>query len=212
MAASPETESEETLRRLFILTGIMLCYLIDPRLIQPHFAVGVENVLLVWRGDVYGGLRFLAGAAKVDFALLRVGLIYYFLILLPEKVGFLRCADLLAMSPGAVGYHASLRIAHGFIPRNYHFADCLLHRACQFSFHIRALGNLIRAELVHKTTLPININDYLLWMRRLSCGFIFEVDAIRRNKDEGKNQRDHDVVVHAAAFVGPENIASYKFG
>src|SRR5437764_15092692 len=90
MAASSETESEETLRRLFILAGIMLCHLIDPRLIQPRLAVGVENVLLVWRGNVYRGLHVLVCAAKVDFALLRVGLIHYFLVLLPEKIGFRR--------------------------------------------------------------------------------------------------------------------------
>jgi hypothetical protein len=115
------------------------------------------------------------------------------------------------MSPRAVSHDASLLVADGFVPRNGHIAHCRLERARQFGIHIAALYQLVGADLVYEAVLSIPVNNYLLWMRRVSCGFIFEIDVIRRDEDEGQNQRDHHVIVHAASVIGPENVALYNF-
>ncbi len=47
--------------------------------------------------------------------------------------------------------------------------------------------------------------------RDLGHGTVLEVDEPRRDEDEQQDQRDHDVVVHAAALVGPEEIAFQNF-
>src|SRR5262245_24186702 len=44
-------------------------------------------------------------------------------------------------------------------------------------------------------------------MLEVSCRFVPEINEMGRDEDEGENQRDHHVVVHAAALISPENIA-----
>ena len=39
-------------------------------------------------------------------------------------------------------------------------------------------------------------------------GLVSEVDVVRRDEHEGEDERHHDVVVEAAAFVGPEDVAA----
>ena len=42
-------------------------------------------------------------------------------------------------------------------------------------------------------------------------GLVFEVDEVRREEEEEKDERDHDVVVEAAALVGPPEVRAKGF-
>src|SRR5262249_7205869 len=121
----------------------------------------------------------------------------------------LKMRGLRAMTPRSVSDDTSFLVAYRLIPRNYHAAHRRLKGTRQFDTHVIAVSHLIGVDLVHEAVLSISVDNYLLWMRGVSSRFILEVDVIRRNEDEGQNQRDHHVIVHAASLVGPEDIVFY---
>src|SRR5437773_5455491 len=90
------------------------------------------------------------------------------------------------MPPRSIRNDASFRIAHRLGTCNHHITHRRLEHARQFGIHVSALGHLICADFVYEAVLSIPVYDYLPWMRRVCCGFILEVDVVRRNEDKAR--------------------------
>ena len=63
-------------------------------------------------------------------------------------------------------------------------------------------------NLINEATLRIRCYYYARRMRISRNGFVLEIDPVGRDKNEDKNQRDHDVVMQRATLVRPEDVAT----
>src|SRR6266571_4946278 len=128
---------------------------------------------------------------------------------------------ILSSHPGFVTEHAAILVACRLITHQIRFpGDGLDHpqqggadrRVIAANRAHRSHGNHVAIHLVDKqTALALWENNYSALMRGALCRFVFEVQPQRRQEDERQNERDHYVVMQAAALVAPENITADNF-
>ena len=73
-------------------------------------------------------------------------------------------------------------------------------------------ADLVREEDVAVGSLGVALDeDFAGVQRDGGDGLVLEVDEVRADEDEDQDGGDHDVVLNAAALVGPEDVAVDEF-
>ena len=100
-------------------------------------------------------------------------------------------------------------VAHGFDAadddRTGNGPDQALKIRPHHSFILRVHG--VGIHLIDQTLVAIRSYDNSDSMRQLFCRLVFEINEARGNENEKQDHGDHYVVMEAAAFVRPEQVA-----
>src|SRR5581483_8243886 len=91
----------------------------------------------------------------------------------------------------------------GHLDASDHWHEHPLQRRTYVAF-IR--GNRYGIKFAYKTVGPILLNNNFAGMKETRVWSVFE-DAARSEKNKGKNDRDHYVVVNPATRMSPQNVA-----
>jgi hypothetical protein len=131
----------------------------------------------------------------------------------------------LAEDPGAVGYGGAFGVEDGFVAfegdlAGYGFdgfedagADAVVVVE-GLAFAGGGAGDLFGAHLVEEAAGAVGAGAGLFDEDLGGVegdggdGLVFEVDEVGADEEEDEDEGDHDVVVEAAAFIGPEDVAA----
>src|SRR5215467_8818658 len=108
--------------------------------------------------------------------------------------------------PGAIGDDVPSLVAHGFNTFDAYRAGQRPQQTLEIDSHHAFIlcVNLRRVYLVDHALGAVgrSLNATLQELSRL----VFEIDEVRPHKNKNQDQRDHHVIVKAAALVGPEDV------
>ena len=109
------------------------------------------------------------------------------------------------LQPDFVRHHVSLPVVHGLVARNFHVPGNGLNHPLQIGLHAAGVcaRNSGGIHLVDVAANSIGNQNDPGWMRCTLDRFVFKVDSQRRQEDEQQDERDHDVILDAAALVTP---------
>ena len=117
--------------------------------------------------------------------------------------------------PGVVGDYLALGVVDGFVVLDRDLAGDRFHhaenRGAAFRIGCRVAhvfgANLIDEAAASAGGAGLPHQDFAGVQGYGLDRFVFVVDDVRRDEHEEKDRRHHDVVLDAAAFVGPEDVA-----
>src|SRR5271166_3894379 len=115
---------------------------------------------------------------------------------------------LLSVPPHLVRYYSVFAITHGLVAVDRDLPcdrlDDAQQRFTNVGVAVRFYGR--RVHLIEEAVVHLFDHDLSL-TRRTLLRFVTKVDPQRRQKNEGEDDRDHHVVVDAAARIRPPDVA-----
>src|SRR5947209_8262512 len=111
------------------------------------------------------------------------------------------------MRPNAITCQLAGSGAQLLVARDFNIAGKGLQRALQCRLHIGLICcDCGCGQFVYEGVGPVGLYDNLVEMRSTMIGAVLEYTS-RRKEDERENDRDHHVIVKAAARMGPQYVA-----
>jgi hypothetical protein len=111
------------------------------------------------------------------------------------------------MRPDTIPSDLSRIVTQRFVTRDLDRSRDRIQRLLKSLLRIRfAGGNSRSIQFVDECIRAVSAHNDLVGMQAQIIRAVLE-DVARSKKDEGKNDRDHHVVMQAAAWMSPQNVA-----